>query len=197
VVLLSVCWIMHDCCLQQKMQPLQLHLQLSWPRQQMNGCPCRHGHRMQYAACQGHVAMVVCCAPQGRRWPDVEKRFADMWGMALRALDDVKESVRLDPGYLSVELQQTVHRDHLPCVQLTLAPHDTAGAYMLFTAKLIVVVSAVHLLGCAVQVRAAAVTLARALRGLTLRVTDRAQSSEADAAAAVAVALPLLLEKGW
>jgi hypothetical protein len=46
------------------------------------------------------------------------------------------------------------------------------------------------------QVRAAAVTLARALRGLTLRVTDRAQSSEADAAAAIAVALPLLLEKG-
>lgn len=46
------------------------------------------------------------------------------------------------------------------------------------------------------QVRAAAVTLARGLRGLTLRVTDRAQSSEADAAAAVAVALPLLLEKG-
>ena len=46
------------------------------------------------------------------------------------------------------------------------------------------------------QVRAAAVTLARALRGLTLRVTDRVQSSEGDAAAAVAVALPLLLEKG-
>lgn len=46
------------------------------------------------------------------------------------------------------------------------------------------------------QVRAAAVTLARALRGLTLRVTDRAQSSEGDAAAAIAVALPLLLEKG-
>lgn len=56
--------------------------------------------------------------------------------------------------------------------------------------------SDVDLLGGVVQVRAAAVTLARALRGLTLRVTDRAQSSEADAAAAVAVALPLLLEKG-
>lgn len=51
-------------------------------------------------------------------------------------------------------------------------------------------------MSCNAQVRAAAVTLARALRGLTLRIADRAQSSEADAAAAVAVALPLLLEKG-
>lgn len=44
--------------------------------------------------------------------------------------------------------------------------------------------------------RAAAITLARALRALTLRVTDREHSAPADAAAAVGVALPLLLDKG-
>ncbi len=46
------------------------------------------------------------------------------------------------------------------------------------------------------SVRAAAVTLARALRSLTVRVTDKGQSSAADAAEAVSIALPLLLEKG-
>ena len=32
---------------------------------------------------------------QGRRWPDVESRFEQMWTMTLRALDDIKESVRV------------------------------------------------------------------------------------------------------
>ena len=27
---------------------------------------------------------------QGRRWPDVESRFEQMWSMTLRALDDIK-----------------------------------------------------------------------------------------------------------
>ncbi len=32
---------------------------------------------------------------QGRRWAEVEGKFEAMWSMALRALDDIKESVRL------------------------------------------------------------------------------------------------------
>lgn len=31
---------------------------------------------------------------QGRRWAEVEGKFEAMWSMALRALDDIKESVR-------------------------------------------------------------------------------------------------------
>lgn len=46
------------------------------------------------------------------------------------------------------------------------------------------------------SVRAAAITLARTLRSLTLRLADSAQTSPADSAAAVAAAVPLLLEKG-
>jgi hypothetical protein len=67
---------------------------------------------MQHAACQGHVAMVVGCPLQGRRWPDVEKRFADMWGMALRALDDVKESV----GYVSWVSSMIKRSNSLPII---------------------------------------------------------------------------------
>lgn len=76
-------------------------------------------------------------ARQGRRWPEVESRFEEFWTMTLRALDDIKESVR-----------------------------------------------------------AAAATLVRTLRGLTLRVADPQLSPPAHAKAAIAVALPLLLEKG-
>lgn len=38
----------------------------------------------------------VCAAGavQGRRWPEVRTHLADMWGMALRCADDIKESVR-------------------------------------------------------------------------------------------------------
>lgn len=46
------------------------------------------------------------------------------------------------------------------------------------------------------SVRAAAATLVRTLRGLTLRVADPQLSLPAHAKAAIAVALPLLLEKG-
>ena len=74
---------------------------------------------------------------QGRRWPEVESRFEEFWSMTLRALDDIKESVR-----------------------------------------------------------AAAATLVRTLRGLTLRVADPQLSPPDHAKAAIAVALPLLLEKG-
>jgi hypothetical protein len=93
-------------------------------------------------------------------------------------------------------VQQSAPDDHLPCVHTPLAPHDMPDVLHAVHFELHSRQSAVHLPPGAVQVRAAAVTLARALRGLTLRVTDRAQSSEGDAAAAVTVALPLLLEKG-
>ena len=46
------------------------------------------------------------------------------------------------------------------------------------------------------SVRAAAETLARTLRGLTLRLADGTQTPPGEAAAAVACALPLLLTKG-
>ena len=46
------------------------------------------------------------------------------------------------------------------------------------------------------SVRAAAGTLIRTLRGLTLRVADPQLSPPSHAKAAIAVALPLLLEKG-
>lgn len=46
------------------------------------------------------------------------------------------------------------------------------------------------------SVRAAAATLVRTLRGLTLRVADPQLSPPAHAKAAISVALPLLLEKG-
>jgi len=88
--------------------------------------------RNREAACLGLADLL-----QGRRWPAVADKFEAMWTMALRALDDIKESVR-----------------------------------------------------------ASAVTLARALRSLTLRVTDREHSAPADAAAAVGISLPLLLDKG-
>lgn len=74
---------------------------------------------------------------QGRRWPEVASRFEQFWSMTLRALDDIKESVR-----------------------------------------------------------AAATTLVRTLRSLTLRVADPQLSPPAHATAAITVALPLLLEKG-
>lgn len=32
---------------------------------------------------------------QGRRWAEVRSRLADMWAMALRCADDIKESVRV------------------------------------------------------------------------------------------------------
>ncbi|KAK9795879.1 hypothetical protein WJX73_005986 [Symbiochloris irregularis] len=84
----------------------------------------------------------ACCLSladlfQGRRWPDLQAHFEATWTMALRALDDIKESVR-----------------------------------------------------------AAAATLARTLRGLTLRLADRAQTPPGEALAAVSCTLPLLLEKG-
>jgi len=46
------------------------------------------------------------------------------------------------------------------------------------------------------SVRAAATGALRALRGLTLRLCDPAATPPADAAAAVALALPLLLQNG-
>ena len=46
------------------------------------------------------------------------------------------------------------------------------------------------------SVRGAAAALVRTLRGLTLRVADPQLSPPAHATAAIAVALPLLLEKG-
>ena len=33
-------------------------------------------------------------AGQGQPWPEVRSHLADMWGMALRCADDIKESVR-------------------------------------------------------------------------------------------------------
>eukprot|EP00951_Prasinocladus_malaysianus_P021327 scaffold176001_cov36-Prasinocladus_malaysianus.AAC.1 len=33
-------------------------------------------------------------SPQGRRWEEVSSRFEEVWVMALRAMDDIKESVR-------------------------------------------------------------------------------------------------------
>ena len=74
---------------------------------------------------------------QGRRWPQLQSQFEELWSITLRALDDIKESVR-----------------------------------------------------------AAAATLLRSVRGLTLRLCDPAATPAADAAEATAVALPLLLQKG-
>jgi len=31
---------------------------------------------------------------QGRRWPDLKDKLSDIWSMTLRAVDDIKESVR-------------------------------------------------------------------------------------------------------
>ena len=74
---------------------------------------------------------------QGRRWPQLKSLFEELWSITLRAMDDIKESVR-----------------------------------------------------------AAAATLLRSVRGLTLRLCDPAATPAADAAEATAVALPLLLQKG-
>ena len=46
------------------------------------------------------------------------------------------------------------------------------------------------------SVRGAALGLAKSLRSLSLRIMDVQQSSPSEAAAAVAVALPFLLQKG-
>lgn len=46
------------------------------------------------------------------------------------------------------------------------------------------------------SVRAAAATLARTLRGLSLRLADRAQTPPGEALAAVSCTLPLLLDRG-
>lgn len=44
------------------------------------------------------IAAVGCSVSagrwQGRRWEDVSATFEDIWVMALRAMDDIKESVR-------------------------------------------------------------------------------------------------------
>ena len=37
----------------------------------------------------------VASSWQGRRWPDVESRFEQMWSMTLRALDDIKVPICL------------------------------------------------------------------------------------------------------
>ena len=31
---------------------------------------------------------------QGRRWPELKDKLSDIWSMVLRAVDDIKESVR-------------------------------------------------------------------------------------------------------
>lgn len=74
---------------------------------------------------------------QGRRWPDLKNKLADIWTMVLRAVDDIKESVR-----------------------------------------------------------AAAGGLVKTLRNLTLRLCDPQVTSTKEAAEAMGVALPLMLEKG-
>lgn len=33
-------------------------------------------------------------APQGRRWEELQPHFGALWGMTLRVMDDIKESVR-------------------------------------------------------------------------------------------------------
>ena len=74
---------------------------------------------------------------QGRRWPELKDKLTDIWTMVLRAVDDIKESVR-----------------------------------------------------------AAAASLVKTLRNLTLRLCDPQVTSTKEAAEAVSVALPLMLEKG-
>ena len=74
---------------------------------------------------------------QGRRWPELKDKLNDIWTMVLRAVDDIKESVR-----------------------------------------------------------AAAASLVKTLRNLTLRLCDPQVTSTKEAAEAVSVALPLMLEKG-
>ena len=83
------------------------------------------------------MSALTCMWLQGRRWPQLKSQFEELWSITLRALDDIKESVR-----------------------------------------------------------AAAATLLRSVRGLTLRLCDPAATPAADAAEATAVALPLLLQKG-
>ena len=46
------------------------------------------------------------------------------------------------------------------------------------------------------SVRTAAVTLANSMRSLTLRLTDKALTPASQASAAIAVALPLLIQQG-
>jgi hypothetical protein len=74
---------------------------------------------------------------QGRRWEELAPHFEALWGMTLRVIDDIKESVRV-----------------------------------------------------------AGVNLARTVRGLTLRLADRELTPPAQGRQAIAIALPLLLEKG-
>ena len=51
--------------------------------------PCQQAPTsfLQTAQCVGDMV-------QGRRWAEVRGHLADMWGMALRCADDIKESVR-------------------------------------------------------------------------------------------------------
>jgi proteasome component ECM29 len=84
------------------------------------------------------AAAALADALQGRRWAALAPHFGECWTMALRALDDIKESVRI----------------------------QASG-------------------------------LARTLAALTVRLTDASATADsADAAAALAVAMPLLLKQG-
>jgi proteasome component ECM29 len=84
------------------------------------------------------AAGALADALTGRRWAQLQRHFGECWTMTLRALDDIKESVRV-----------------------------------------------------------AAAGLARTLAALTVRLCDASATADAaDAAAALAVALPLLLRQG-